>query len=312
MRARSSRRANVTLPWRIFLTLAKERSGRQIPRNSLSSVIVTRVANARRRLDVLLVERGLAETRERAHSLILSGAVSVDGSAATRPAQPVFVDANLELQKQGPEYVSRGALKLAKALDRWAIDPVGLIVLDVGASTGGFTDLLLRRGAQKVFAVDVGHGQLHYKLRNDPRVTVMERTNIRYLTEFSQRPDLAVVDVSFISLRLALPPVFALLQPEAPVVALIKPQFEAGKEKVRKGGVVRDPAVHRQVVTDLVEWSASRPWRITDLTVSPIKGPAGNVEFLSRWTHAAEPAGDDAIQHALAEAAILNDHADPC
>src|SRR6266852_242681 len=174
------------------------------PRNRLPSAIVTGVANARRRLDVLLVERGLAETRERAHSLILSGAVSVDGSAATRPAQPVFADANLELQKQGPEYISRGALKLAKALDRWAIDPAGQTVVDIGASTGGFTDLLLRRGAQQVFAIDVGHGQLHYKLRNDPRVVVMERTNARHLAFLPAVPDLAVVDVSFISLRLAL------------------------------------------------------------------------------------------------------------
>jgi 23S rRNA (cytidine1920-2'-O)/16S rRNA (cytidine1409-2'-O)-methyltransferase len=270
------------------------------------------VANARRRLDVLLVERGLAETRERAHSLILSGSVLLNGMAATRPAQPVFVDANLELQKLGLEYVSRGALKLAKALDRWAIDPADKIAIDVGASTGGFTDLLLRRGAQKVIAVDVGHGQLHYRLRNDPRVVVMERTNVRYLTEVSQTPDLAVVDVSFISLRLALPPVFALLQAEAPVVALIKPQFEAGRQHVRKGGVVRDPAVHRQVLTDLVEWSASQSWRITDLTASPIKGPAGNVEFLSRWARAGEPVKGDAIQQALAEAAIISDHADPC
>jgi 23S rRNA (cytidine1920-2'-O)/16S rRNA (cytidine1409-2'-O)-methyltransferase len=270
------------------------------------------VASARRRLDVLLVERGLAETRERAHSLILSGAVSVDGSAATRPAQPVPTEANLEVERQGPEYVSRGALKLEKALDHWGIDPAGQVVVDIGASTGGFTDLLLRRGAQHVLAIDVGHGQLHYKLRNDPRVTVMERTNVRYLSSLPERPDLAVVDVSFISLRLALPPVFALLKPDAIAVALIKPQFEAGREQVRKGGVVRDPAVHRQVLTDLVEWSATQPWRITDITVSPIRGPAGNVEFLSLWAHAAEPAKDEAIQHAQAEAAIISDHADPC
>jgi 23S rRNA (cytidine1920-2'-O)/16S rRNA (cytidine1409-2'-O)-methyltransferase len=270
------------------------------------------VANARRRLDVLLVERGLAETRERAHALILSGSVLLDGMAATRPAQPVFVGANLELQKQGPEYVSRGALKLEKALDRWAIDPTDKIAIDVGASTGGFTDLLLRRGAQKVFAVDVGHGQLHYKLRNDPRVTVMERTNIRYLNSLPERPDLAVVDVSFISLRLALPPVFTVLKAEAPVVALIKPQFEAGKQQVGKGGVIRNPAVHRQMLTELRDWSCRQPRRITDLTVSPIKGSAGNVEFLSRWSMNGEPAGDEAIEHALAEAAIISDHADPC
>lgn len=261
---------------------------------------------------MLLVERGLAETRERAHSLILSGAVSVDGAAATRPAQPVLVDANLELQKQGPEYVSRGALKLARALDRWAIDPTGLTALDVGASTGGFTDLLLSRGAQHVFALDVGHGQLHYKLRNDPRVTVMERTNVRYLTELPERPDLAVVDVSFISLRLALPPVMGILKADAPMVALIKPQFEAGRQEVSRGGVVRDQKVHRQVLSGLLEWSATQPWRITDLTVSPIKGPAGNVEFLSLWRKATEAATDAAIEQALAEAAIISDHADPC
>jgi len=149
-------------------------------------------------------------------------------------------------------------------------------------------------------------------LRNDPRVSVMERTNVRYLSSLPERPGLAVVDVSFISLRLALPPVFALLHPEAPVIALIKPQFEAGKQQVGKGGVVRNPAVHRQVLTELRDWSATQPWRITHLTVSPIKGPAGNVEFVSRWTYAADPAGEEAIQHALAEAAIISDHADPC
>lgn len=270
------------------------------------------VANGRKRLDVLLVQRGLVETRERAHSLILSGAVLVDGAAATKPAQTVAGDATLALQARGPEYVSRGALKLEKALDRWAIDPAGQTAVDIGASTGGFTDLLLRRGASRVFAVDVGHGQLHYKLRNDARVVVMERTNVRHLAELATAPDLAVVDVSFISLRLALPPLFALLKPEAPLLALIKPQFEAGKQQVRKGGVVRDPAIHRQVLNDLLEWSRSQPWRITDITASPIKGPAGNVEFLSRWTHAAEPAGLDAIQQALAEAAIISAHQLPC
>ncbi len=262
----------------------------------------------RLRLDLLLVQRGLAETRERAHSLILSGAVLVDGSAATRPAQTVAGDATLELQSRGPEYVSRGALKLEKALDRWAIDPAGQIVVDIGSSTGGFTDVLLRRGAKQVFAVDVGHGQLHYKLRNDPRVVVMERTNVRHLLALPAAPDLAVVDVSFISLRLALPPVFALLKPDAPLVALIKPQFEAGKQHVHKGGVVRDPAIHRQVLADLLDWSRAQPWRITDIIASPIKGPAGNVEFLSRWTHAAEPVEPDAVQQALAEAAIISDH----
>ena len=236
----------------------------------------------RERLDLVLVRRGLAETRERAQSLILSGAVRVNGLAATRPAQSVADDAHLQLADTGPEYVSRGALKLEKALDTWAIDPAGRVVLDVGASTGGFTDLLLRRGAARVYAVDVGYGQLHYKLRNDPRVVSMERTNVRHLTELPERPTLAVVDVSFISLKLALPPAFALVDRQ--VVALIKPQFEAGRHQVGKGGVVRDPAIHQQVITDLARWSEQQPWRLVETVESPIKGPAGNLEFLSLWT----------------------------
>jgi 23S rRNA (cytidine1920-2'-O)/16S rRNA (cytidine1409-2'-O)-methyltransferase len=258
------------------------------------------------RLDQLLVQRGLVETRERAQSLILSGGVLVNGASATRPAQSVMPDAAVELEKTGPEYVSRGALKLERALDDWAIDPSGMIALDVGASTGGFTDLLLRRGASRVYAVDVGYGQLHYKLRSDPRVVSMERTNARTLTQLPERPAIAVVDVAFISLRLVLPAVFELLEPSAPIVALVKPQFEAGREHVHKGGVVRDPAVHRQVLVDLVDWSSTQPWRITDLLPSPIKGPAGNVEFLSRWANAADLAPLDRIQQALAGAAIIS------
>jgi 23S rRNA (cytidine1920-2'-O)/16S rRNA (cytidine1409-2'-O)-methyltransferase len=239
------------------------------------------VASRGTRLDVLLVERGLAETRERAHSLILSGAVLVDGVAATRPAQPIAGNADLVVLSTAPEYVSRGALKLEAALDAWGIDPAGKIILDAGASTGGFTDLLLRRGAKRVYAVDVGYGQLHFRLRNDPRVVLMERTNVRYLRQLPERPDLAVVDVSFISLRLVLPPIFTLVKDQ--IVALIKPQFEAGRPHVKKGGVVRDPGVHKHVIDDLIEWSKTQPWRITDVIPSPIKGPAGNVEFLSRW-----------------------------
>jgi 23S rRNA (cytidine1920-2'-O)/16S rRNA (cytidine1409-2'-O)-methyltransferase len=259
------------------------------------------------RLDQLLVQRRLAETRERAHSLILAGAVLVNGSTATRPAQAVAPDVAVELEDNGPDYVSRGALKLKRALDAWRIDPAGMTALDVGASTGGFTDVLLRRGAARVYAVDVGYGQLHYKLRSDPRVVSMERTNARGLTGLPEAIDIAVLDVSFISLRLVLPPVFHLLKPAAPVVALIKPQFEAGRQHVHKGGVVRDPAVHRQVLVDLLEWSGAQPWVITDVLPSPIKGPAGNIEFLSRWAQATEgQTSHDIIQRALDAAAIIS------
>lgn len=260
------------------------------------------VPAARLRLDLALVRRGLAETRERAQSLILAGAVRVDGEPATRPAQSVAEAAAIELQPTGPRYVSRGALKLERALDAWRIDPKDNVALDVGASTGGFTDLLLARGATRVYALDVGYGQLHYRLRNDPRVVVMERTNIRHLTELPEAPDLAVVDVSFISLRLALPPVFALAREQ--IVALVKPQFEAGRGQVGKGGVVREPRVRRQVLLDLAEWSREQPWRMCDVVVSPVRGPAGNVEYLSRWRPAQPgdaPASLDTIERAVAE-----------
>jgi 23S rRNA (cytidine1920-2'-O)/16S rRNA (cytidine1409-2'-O)-methyltransferase len=262
------------------------------------------VTSGRLRLDVALVRLGLAETRERAHSLILGGGVVVDGQAATRPAQLIAPEAAIELAATGPEYVSRGALKLEAALDQWGIDPAGKVALDVGASTGGFTDLLLRRGAARVYAVDVGHGQLHFKLRTDPRVVSMERSNIRHLSQLPERVDLAVVDVSFISLRLALPPVFMLADDE--IVALIKPQFEAGREQVKKGGVVRDPAVHEQVITMLAGWSKAQPWQLVDVMPSPIKGPAGNVEFLSRWKpETAEPVAVERIQQTVAESHII-------
>ena len=235
------------------------------------------------RLDVLVVQRGLAETRERAHSLILSGAVLLDGSPATKPGLGVTEGADLALVDAGPDWVSRGAYKLVAALDHWAIEPSGCVCLDVGASTGGFTDVLLRRGAQRVYAVDVGYGQLHYRLRNDPRVVAMERTNARYLDSLPEPIGLAVVDVSFISLRLVLPVVFRLLKAQARVVALVKPQFEAGRAEVGKGGVVRDENVRRGVLDELRAWSTSQPWHLGDVIESPIRGPAGNVEFLSVW-----------------------------
>jgi 23S rRNA (cytidine1920-2'-O)/16S rRNA (cytidine1409-2'-O)-methyltransferase len=215
--------------------------------------------------------------------LILSGAVLVDAQPATRPAQKVRADADLTVRDTGPSYVSRGALKLIAALDHWHIDPRGNVALDVGASTGGFTDVLLQRGAGRVYAVDVGYGQLHYRLRNDARVVVMERTNARHLDSLPEQPDLAVVDVSFISLKLVLPPAFALLTPDATLVALVKPQFEAGRAQVGKGGVVRDPHIREQVLQGLQDWSHSQPWKLTDTLQSPIKGPAGNIEFLTLW-----------------------------
>lgn len=238
------------------------------------------MAERRERLDVALVRRGLAETRERAHALILAGAVTVGGAPATRPAQPVTEAVEIEVA-QRHEFVSRGALKLQKALDTWQIDPTDRVALDVGASTGGFTDLLLQRGARRVYAVDVGYGQLHYRLRNDPRVTNLERTNVRYLAELPEDVDLGVIDVSFISLKLALVPMFALVKGQ--IVALIKPQFEAGRAQIGKGGVVRDPLIRQQVIADLRKWSDTQPWTMTDVVESPIRGPAGNVEFLSHW-----------------------------
>lgn len=246
-----------------------------------------------------LVSRGLAETRERAQSLISSGAVQVDGQPGTRASQPVATDAVLQVLSEALPFVGRGGLKLASALDRWQLDVIGLVCVDVGASTGGFTDVLLQRGAARVYAVDVGYGQLHYRLRGDPRVVVMERTNVRHLTALPEQPAFAVADLSFISLRLALPPVFALLAPEAPIVSLVKPQFEAGRGKVGKGGVVRDAAVHRQVIESLVAWSESQPWRIVDVTHSPIRGAAGNVEFLALWRPGEEAASSEVLEAAL-------------
>jgi 23S rRNA (cytidine1920-2'-O)/16S rRNA (cytidine1409-2'-O)-methyltransferase len=246
----------------------------------------------KQRLDVALVERGLAETRERAQALVLAGAVVVDGQLATKPGQAVTARAELAVRDTALPYVSRGGLKLAAALDHWQLDVRDLVGLDVGASTGGFTDVLLQRGARRVYAVDVGYGQLHYRLRRDPRVVAMERTNARTLPPLPEPIDIAVVDVSFISLRLVLPGVENALTPAAPIVALVKPQFEAGRAQVGKGGVVRDPHVHRQVLQDLARWSLDQPWRLGAVLPSPIRGPAGNVEFLTLWRRGIEPALD--------------------
>lgn len=235
----------------------------------------------KQRLDSLLVARGLVDSREQARTLIMAGDVLVNDAPVTKPGQAVAVDAVLRV-RSGLAYVSRGGLKLAAALDAFALDPTGWAAADVGASTGGFTDCLLQRGASHVYAIDVGYGQLAWRLRQDPRVTVLERTNVRHLTALPNAAlvDLVVIDVSFISLRLVLPTVARFLRPGGYVVALIKPQFEAGRGSVGKGGVVKDPQVHRRVLHDLLSWCLAQGWSVEGLVRSPITGPKGNVEFL--------------------------------
>jgi 23S rRNA (cytidine1920-2'-O)/16S rRNA (cytidine1409-2'-O)-methyltransferase len=238
---------------------------------------------AKVRLDTLLVERGLAETRNKAQALLLAGSVRVNGQPAGKPGTLVDPAVALEVTAALP-YASRGGYKLAHALDTFGLDPHGRTALDVGASTGGFTDVLLQRGAARVYAVDVGYGILDYKLRADPRVVVLERTNIRYLEALpsdASPADCAVIDVSFISLKLVLPAVRRLLAPAAWIVALIKPQFEAGPDLVGKGGVVRDPKVHRAVLREVVAAAAGYDLALHGLVRSPITGPAGNIEFLA-------------------------------
>jgi len=240
------------------------------------------------RLDKILVERGLASTRARAQSLIMAGRVQVDGNRAEKAGQAVGVDADLEISGNETEWVSRGAHKLIRGLDLFGINPAGLVCLDVGASTGGFTEVLLSRNASSVYAVDVGYGQLAWKLRNDPRVVVMERTNARLLRpeQFSGPMDLIVVDASFISLRLLLPPLIELLAPEGEMVLLIKPQFEAGRARVGKGGVIRSSEVHLQVLEEFCTFAGSlEEIALSGLTWSPIKGPSGNIEFLAHLVH---------------------------
>ena len=221
------------------------------------------------RLDVLLVSLGLAESRAKAQATIMAGEVYVNGQKADKSGTEVDITANVEVRGSACPYVSRGGLKLEKALKNFGVDPTGFVCSDSGASTGGFTDCLLQQGASKVFAIDVGYGQLAWKIRNDPRVVVMERL------------DLSVVDVSFISLSLVLPVIRSLLKETGQVLCLIKPQFEAGKEKVGKKGVVRDPAVHEEVLQNFISLAKSLDFTIRDLTFSPVKGPEGNIEFLA-------------------------------
>lgn len=239
---------------------------------------------AKKRADQILVERGLAESRTRAQAYIMAGNVYAGEQKIAKPGQQIKEETVLEVRGKEHPWVSRGGLKLVKGLEEFDIDVTGLTVIDVGASTGGFTDVCLEHGASKVFAVDVGHGQLAWKIRNDPRVVVLEKTNARYLTD-EQIPapiNMIVCDASFIGLRTVLPAAMKLAAPDCILVALIKPQFEVGKGKVGKGGVVREPELHQEVCDTIEKWITENMtnWTVIGLTQSPIKGPEGNIEFL--------------------------------
>lgn len=237
---------------------------------------------AKVRLDQLLVERGLIESREKAKRVIMAGLVKVGGDRVDKPGKLILRTSPLHIKKAFPPYVSRGGLKLEAALDAFSVMVKDKIILDVGASTGGFTDCLLQRGARGVLALDVGYGQLHWKLRQDPRVQVFERTNIRRVnpSDLEEAIHGAVIDTSFISLRLVIPAVSDLLITKAFIIALIKPQFEVGKGQVGKGGVVRDPALHEGVLSDLDRFFQKCGWSVRGTVPSPILGPKGNREFL--------------------------------
>ena len=236
----------------------------------------------KKRLDVLLFEKGMVPSRERAKAIIMSGIVYVNNQKADKAGMSIPEDAEIEIRGKTNSFVSRGGLKIEKALTYFQIDPKDLCVMDIGASTGGFTDCLLTRGARKVYSIDVGYGQLAWKLRQDPRVVCMERTNIRKVTPdmLDDVPEFAVIDVSFISLKLVLPVVAQLLNEHGRIACLIKPQFEAGKGKVGKKGVVREPEIHLDVLNAFVENAHEAGFHVYKLNFSPIKGPEGNIEFL--------------------------------
>lgn len=237
---------------------------------------------AKERLDVLLVSRGLAESREKAKAIIMSGNVYVDGQKEDKAGSNFPAEAVIEVRGNTLKYVSRGGLKLEKAMGNFDVTLAGKICMDVGSSTGGFTDCMLQNGAVKVYAVDVGHGQLAWKLRNDERVVCMEKTNIRYVTpeDVADKINFSSIDVSFISLTKVLGPVKELLSDDGQIVCLIKPQFEAGREKVGKHGVVRDSAVHLEVIEKVIDFAISIGFEVLNLEFSPVKGPEGNIEYL--------------------------------
>lgn len=234
------------------------------------------------RLDQLVFDLGYTDSRERAKTTIMSGHVFVNGQRADKPGMPVAPDAAVEVRGDALPFVSRGGFKLDKALKVFPVDPDGKVCIDCGASTGGFTDVLLQHGAARVYAVDVGYGQLAWKLRNDERVINLERTNLRYVTEeqIPEPADLAVMDVSFISIKLVLPAVKRLLKPDADLICLIKPQFEAGREEVGKKGVVRDERVHKEVVNGILQFAPTVGLSVMGLDFSPVKGPEGNIEYI--------------------------------
>lgn len=244
------------------------------------------------RLDQLVFDLGLTESRERAKTTIMSGLVYVNGQKADKPGMQVAPDVKVEVRGDALPYVSRGGFKLEKALRVFPVDPAGMVCIDCGASTGGFTDVLLQNGAAKVFAVDVGYGQLAWSLRNDARVISMERTNVRYITteQIPEPLDLAVMDLSFISVKLILPAISSLLKDSAAVLCLIKPQFEAGREEVGKKGVVRDKNVHLSVLQSFLDFVPTAGFTVLGLDYSPIKGPEGNIEYLGYLRKGSHPA----------------------
>lgn len=264
------------------------------------------------RLDLLLVEKGLAPSREKAKAVIMAGIVYVDGQKADKAGEMVPREADIQVRGNALPYVSRGGLKLEKAMQEFPIRLEGAVCADIGASTGGFTDCMLQNGAVKVYAVDAGYGQLAWSLRSDERVVCLERTNARYLTheQIPDELDFASVDVSFISLKLILPALRGLLKPDGQAVCLVKPQFEAGREKVGKKGVVRDPAVHLEVIQQFLKNAADADFTVKDMTFSPIRGPEGNIEYLGHllaggggasWT--GDPAALVEASHAALEGA---------
>ena len=268
----------------------------------------------KKRLDILLTEKGLAPSREKAKAVIMAGIVYVDGEKEDKAGSLFEETVNIEVRGKTLPYVSRGGLKLEKAMKCFPVTLDGAVCMDVGASTGGFTDCMLQNGAKKVFAVDVGHGQLDWKLRNDPRVVCMERTNIRYVTPDNiggEELDFASIDVSFISLSKVLPPVYAMLKAGGQVVALIKPQFEAGRDKVGKKGVVRDKNVHISVIREVLEFAVSDGFAVSGLTFSPVKGPEGNIEYLV-WLVKEEQSGKEGEEresaHIDPEAVVEESH----